>query len=495
MGIVKEKKKDGKIVYSGGRTEVLEYGITEIPKAAYSNNDYIISVVLPNSVKTIGEGAFEWCCNLTVIEIPESVTMIYDDAFKGCEALTSIEIPGGVKLICSGVFSRCTNLKVNISPQNKYYKVIENSLYTYDGKKLIEYLPRENEKFFSIPSGVTEIETMALLYGDNLTSIEIPSSLTKANGFELNGCNNIRDIYYGGTKKQWRKLSIGQWNKYIANATIHCAVDENLCASGASMQMPARKDGKIIYIGGREEVLEYGITEIKENAYFQNEDIVSVVLPSSVTTIDYMAFACCNSLRSIEIPGSVTVIGESAFYKCRNLKSVEIPGSVTVIDDTAFAYCSSLKSIEIPDSVTMIGTNAFCWCNSLTSIEIPNNVTAISSSAFYSCEKLTSVEMPDSIKTIDNNAFGGCCSLTSIRIPGGVTAIGGGAFEACRNLKSIEIPDSVTTVGDNVFSYCDNLTDIYYGGSMFKWMKVQIGKNNRKLNGIFGHAKIHYKSK
>ena len=65
---------------------------------------------------------------------------------------------------------------------------------------------------------------------------------------------------------------------------------------------------------------------------------------------------------SISVDGvdySVTEIGDNAFWNCLNLTSIEIPTSVTSIGGAAFSDCSGLRSIEIPNSVTSIGDDAF----------------------------------------------------------------------------------------------------------------------------------------
>ena len=148
------------------------------------------------------------------------------------------------------------------------------------------------------------------------------------------------------------------------------------------------------------------------------------------------------NLQSVVIPSEykglpVKEITTSAFSNCQNLTSVEIPNSVTSIGDYAFAGCTRLTGIEIPDSVTSIGDWAFSNCSSLTSITIPDSVTSIGGYAFSNCGSLTGIEIPDSATSIGENAFRNCSSLTSITIPDSITSIGYYAFYSCSNLKSV----------------------------------------------------------
>ena len=66
--------------------------------------------MIPNSVTSIGERAFEGCDGLISIVIPNSVTSIGNKAFYSCEGLTSINIPNSVTAIGNGVFENCDEL-------------------------------------------------------------------------------------------------------------------------------------------------------------------------------------------------------------------------------------------------------------------------------------------------------------------------------------------------------------------------------------------------
>lgn len=149
---------------------------------------------------------------------------------------------------------------------------------------------------------------------------------------------------------------------------------------------------------------------------------------------------------------SVTSIGINAFYECKALTSVAMP-SVTSIGAQAFQSCSSLTSVAMP-SVTSIDSGAFYHCNALTSVDMPS-VTSISSDAFLSCASLTSVDMP-LVTSIGNQAFNGCSSLTSVSMPS-VTSIGYGAFSGCSIVK-LSLPATLTSIGYNCFNNMREIT-------------------------------------
>ena len=238
------------------------------------------------------------------------------------------------------------------------------------------------------------------------------------------------------------------------------------------------------------------------NRGFIGSDITSVVLPQTITKIDYEAFYNCQSLTSINIPSSVVYINDHAFSWCKSLtitadfESAPETWSSTwnysncpviwklaqpeytegleftlINNDTEYAvsdYTGSSTEVIIPSTyngktVTSIGYEAFSWCYSLTSIEIPSSVTSIGECAFELCYSLTSVVIPSSVTSIGSSAFYNCSSLTSIEIPSSVTSIGDSAFRDCSSLTSIVIPNSVTSIGEYAFSGCNNLTTVTFG--------------------------------
>ena len=201
------------------------------------------------------------------------------------------------------------------------------------------------------------------------------------------------------------------------------------------------------------------VTSIGSDAFFECEDLTSVVIGNSVTSIGEWAFNNCSGLTSVVIGNSVTSIGERVFAGCSGLTSVVIGNSVTSIGYYAFGGCSGLTSIEIPNSVTSIEAYAFSGCSGLTSVEIGNSVMSIGEGAFGG-SGLTSVEIPNSVTSIGEGAFGGCSSLASVVIGNSVTSIGGYAFSDCSRLSSIVIPNSVTSIGNSAFQRCTGLTSI-----------------------------------
>ncbi|MBU5335010.1 leucine-rich repeat domain-containing protein [Intestinibacter bartlettii] len=108
------------------------------------------------------------------------------------------------------------------------------------------------------------------------------------------------------------------------------------------------------------------VTTIGEGAFANCTSLTTVNLPSKLTTISYGLFASCSSLTEIEIPKNVTSIEGYAFYTCTSLKDINIPEGVTSIGEAAFYYCTGLESIELSKNIEEIGDYAFDSCTNLT---------------------------------------------------------------------------------------------------------------------------------
>lgn len=135
----------------------------------------------------------------------------------------------------------------------------------------------------------------------------------------------------------------------------------------------------------------YDVVRIGRSAFLYCEEIHSISIPSSITSIDSEAFAGCTNITYISIPNSVNHIGSGIFYGCSKLSSVTLSENISYIPPTAFVDCISLDAINIPAGVDQICDNAFEGCKSITSIELNNNIDLIGKYAFKGCSGLKDV--------------------------------------------------------------------------------------------------------
>ena len=437
-------------------------GITEIPINAFCRGhlDYcseLIGIILPETgVECINDGAFRECAGLKSIVIPNTVKSIGSWAFEGCNNLTSITIPASVRIIEKMAFYGCSSL-VSVTIHNGI-KIIPYSTFAYC----------RSITSLKIPDSVEIIEGSAFEECSGLQTIVIPASVEEIGDYAFSGCESLKNI---AISKNLTDIGSGVFSK-CNNITLidvdkmnsaYTSIDGNLYS----------KDGKTLI-------------------QFACGKKGSFTIPNGVEIIAESAFYGCTSITHVRIPDSVINIADYAFYECSNLISATLSEGITSIMDYAFDSCKRLESIIIPSSVNSIGEGVFQNCNSLSVIDvsednkflssvegnlfskdkkiliqyapskrgaftIPDGVETIGVRAFAFCEDLTSVIISKDVKNIEVEAFCGCKGLNSIIIPEGVKSIGGYAFWCCESLTSITIPASIETIGIYSFAHCNKL--------------------------------------
>ena len=319
--------------------------VKEICESAFNSCDLIRSIVIPDSITSIGNGAFWDCNNLGSVYITDiaawcnisfesdSANPLYyaDNLYLNNELVTKLIIPDGVTSIADRAFVGCSNLTKIVIPEG----VTSIGKYGfYDCESLTEIV---------IPDSVTSIGDWAFADCESLTEIVIPDGVTSIGNYAFAGCESLTEI-----------------------------------------------------------VIPDGVTSIGDDAFAHCYNLTEIVIPDSVTSIGYNAFAYCDGLTNITVEENNTAyksIDGNLYSKDlatliqyaigKTATSFTIPDGVTSIGTGAFAYCDNLTEIVIPDSVTSIGDYAFSGCYNLTEIVIPDGVTSIGDYAFHGCDNLT----------------------------------------------------------------------------------------------------------
>ncbi len=216
---------------------------------------------------------------------------------------------------------------------------------------------------------------------------------------------------------------------------------------------------------------------VNAHAFYNCNDLTSIILPNGLRDIENYAFFGCSNLTSIIIPGSVTYIGSYVFSGCSKLTSITIPSSVTEVRSDTFSGCSSLQTVtfEGKSQLEKIEAHVFDGCSDLASIVIPSSVEYIVEYAFFGCSNLQTVafEAESQLRQIDESVFSGCGKLTSITLPSGLQYIDNRVFSGCSSLTAITIPSNVTYIGSYVFSGCSSLQTVTFEeGSRLKFISA-----------------------
>ena len=147
----------------------------------------------------------------------------------------------------------------------------------------------------------------------------------------------------------------------------------------------------------------------------------------TVTTIDNEAFYEQNGMHTVILPSTVTIIGMAAFYES-SVEHIVMP-NVTHILYGAFTD-ALLSSVDIPECIVEIGEKAFEGNTRLRQVDIPSSISVLRSFVFACCNNLSVVNLPEHLVSIEDMAFYGCHQLKKITIPSEVTYIGSEAFTA-----------------------------------------------------------------
>ena len=176
-------------------------------------------------------------------------------------------------------------------------------------------------------------------------------------------------------------------------------------------------------------------------------------------------FSGCSNVREWKLPNSLTgtYFGAYMFYNNSQLSSMQLPSSLTSLANNCFYNNSQLKTISIPSKVTSIGSYAFGNCTALSSITYETTaLTAIGSYAYYLCYSLRDITVPQTVKTIGSYAFYSCYSTyaSALALPSALTSISTYAYQYCYSLKTLSIQSALTSIGDYAFAGCRLLSTI-----------------------------------
>ena len=214
---------------------------------------------------------------------------------------------------------------------------------------------------------------------------------------------------------------------------------------------------------------EYKVTTIKSSAFKGNTIFETVVVPEGVTKVESLAFSNCEKLVSVYLPStlsSISTTSASPFYLCTNIENITVPNymvSTSATPNVVFGSSKSkITSVEFSGDITSISSGAFASFTALTTIRIPDTVTKIEVNAFNGCSSLAGkIIIPENVESIGLSAFSSCnISELEFKSKGKLKTIGSSAF-AKNAIVNLVIPEGVTKVEFLAFSNCEKLTNVY----------------------------------
>lgn len=339
-----------------------------------------------------------------------NVRGIKDKALMGNKNLLSVELKDGITNIGTIAFYDCTNIANIIAPTT--LTEIASDSFDRNGSEIIPYFSQAGAYYlgnilyyikdinsildngtFEVKSGTTQIMTMVFYNCENIDELILPASLKQIQSHAFYGCNNIKKVVFKGSFEEWFKI---EFRGIYSNPVEFDGADLHIETVQDSVTIPE------------------GATTIPAGT-FVNDDIKSIVIPSTVTYIGDNAFRG-SSLANITIHSkNLTYIGLNAFldtplYKSWSEGSKEtlqsgydaLYLSVTAEDgsDLQMFYLIKVReltegSFTVKEGTVSIGSGAFANCASLSEVTIAESVGSMGALLFSGCNEKISIKFVD----------------------------------------------------------------------------------------------------
>ncbi|MCR5079367.1 MAG: leucine-rich repeat domain-containing protein [Bacilli bacterium] len=479
---------------------VLPDSLSYLHGSTFSSCASLTSIKLPSSLSSLPNSFFEGCSSLETVDIPETVSSIESYCFMGCSLLKEIEFPEKLSYLGYSSFSNCLSLEMVKIPDSVTY--IESYCFEYC----------ESLKKATWPASFSYISCGCFRYCYSLCDIEIPDTVTYIQGDAFRGCeslytitipSNVTDIYSGAfyecnalveiVNLSPLSLTLGSTDfgriAYYAKSIITDPSDSLI--STINEKYITFKDGDqtrlVTYIGD-EIVAEVpnGITTIGVGAFAKRKRLVSVKIPSSVTSADSIFHECYRLSEIINLsncdPYNMGVWSLFNITNDENGSLVSIEGDYVYFGDTNDSsaktfveYIGSSTDLYLPLNVSGIGPYAF-YGLSYKSVHLTNEIKKIGNDAFYNCKitegvfyegtasQWASIEFSShGSSTRSNKLYFNGTLCEDITLNGDVMPY---AFAECKTLKSVTITDNAGDIGDYAFYGCTDLINVKLGNNV-----------------------------
>lgn len=482
-----------------------------------------------------GYSAFCGLDNLAKVHISETVTSLQDYTFKDCKGLKSIIIPNSVKKVGDAVFEGCDSLS------DIYFSACNIENFSNMGQQpsvLFTYVVSDSNSFDSLDSynNIDDLRNVVVRYNQqDYAIVKSPQCLTFSDciyngdnarivslGKEINVHGKTSYTTYKGLNiSYYLQTDEGYWfspTKEIAN-NVFTELDFNLLAPEEAKQITLSSPGTLINELGINNIEK--IVALKITGQFDGTDVLAINRMKSLKYLDlgeativsggpayYMDYKTVTNwitpylfsqvkLKRLILPTNAINIQHDAFAGCEELNDLTFSNLIGLMVDNAVKdYCPNLHNLTFLDKadkhdydITVNLYDNFHSCpienlyvgfiyyssNSYAStfpnlkiLKIGNLVDEIPDNCFRNSENLEIMTMGDNLQKIGNGSFYNCSKLPEIIIPASVTSVGHSAFAECKSAKEIIIEDSPNILkfeyhDDSPIFPTDSIVEIYYG--------------------------------
>ncbi len=408
----------------------------------------------------IGKTLYEYKGNDVSVEVENAVEFISGNAFENNTTLTQAILPESVKYICENAFYGCENLE-SISFGSGLLRVSKNAFYgtkwlenqedgvVYASKVAVAFKGTMPDKAsVEIAEGTVTLEDSLFENQKSLYELTIPESVTYIGERAFSGCLNLTIYAPEGSYAEEYAIKKG-----IPIYTSESA--ETVVASGNTNTY-----SWTLYVDGTLEFDGTGKISALPSEIDRNK-VVSLVVSDGITAIGAGVF---DGTKWFDNAPSGALYAGKVLYKYKGasapatLTSVTVKDTTVSISDFAFANVSEITQVVISDSVVSIGEKAFYGCENLETVTGGENVEHIGADAFYDTEWFGT--LADGEVYIGKTLYaykGEAPEGTTVYIAEGTVSICDFAFFGLYGLSDVVFPESLETIGTEAFAYCINL--------------------------------------
>lgn len=478
-----------------------ESGLKEIGEYAFSAANLSGEVILPQSVETLGEGAFRGtACTKFTFEAGSKMTAMGDSALSNCGKLTEVEnFPSGItKIPDSSFMSDKVLTKVTYATAEKMTGIGASA---FSGCEVLV----SDALYSPITENMVTIGASAFMgcKGEQFTAVTIPADVTKLEQNTFANCSSLTTVMFTNTESVTEIAAMCFAND---GALTECELPAKLEVLGDSAFGATGLTGVRIPVTLREAKQpfskcqqigqikwEEGLTKVIDNLFQNMESSLKVDFQDQITEIGNHAFDS-SLITGITGTNKLEKIGEYAFNSCVSISGkVELPAvteihayafskilatdfeiseNITLIDNGAFMNCTNLKAINKNDGVAdvdlgnmtklaEIGKQAFSGCSSIVSLRLSGTITKINDSAFSKLTTLANVKFNDNGEAgtteLGSSVFSGCTNLVEVSTAKNVGIIGSSAFSGCIKLMRLNLAAGLQIIKKDAFAGCTRL--------------------------------------
>jgi hypothetical protein len=311
------------------------------------NGQYLVSLLLPEGITSLGAYAFYSCSSLEYLSLPKTLTAMEHHALQGT-GLHSLSIPQGVNVLGQGVFEGSALQSLDLS----------GLTLTNLGDRILASCPSLKQVSFPAALPGKTLPDNTFYQSTALESVSLPKNLEIIGIGAFNGCASLRDADLPPSLKTIKQQAFDRCALFTPDIGTLIALET-----------------------------------LGDSAFARCQDLTTLSLPASITALGTGAFQSCDKLTLVELPESLAaLIDYSTFRYCRKLQfkvGAQDPSSLLITaDGTLRAYPGAAGAMSLPEGIKGIAAYCFYQDTGISSVSLPKSLESIGTMAFNGCTGL-----------------------------------------------------------------------------------------------------------